>query len=166
MTRKVIPNFLGTLYNYTRAEVLKENIDSVVYHKIPYETKATVFKNGITKGTSGLLYAEMAKGGNSYGVYLGSDYPLMRVITPITNKRRLVVFKDSYGNALSPYLASHFQEVFIVDYRYFNGSLPELIKTYGITDLLFAHNVYVLNSDYTIKREMGMLTGSPFMGKR
>ena len=166
MTRKVIPNFLGTLYNYTRAEVLKENIDSVVYHKIPYETKATVFKNGITKGTSGLLYAEMAKGGNSYGVYLGSDYPLMRVITPITNKRKLVVFKDSYGNALSPYLASHFQEVFIVDYRYFNGNLPELIKTYGITDLLFAHNVYVLNSDYTIKREMGMLTGSPFMGKR
>lgn len=159
MTRKVIPNFLGTLYYQTRAEELKENIDSVVYHKIPYETQVTYFKTGYTNGYKGSLYAEMARGGNSYGVFLGSDYPLMRVISPNKNGRKILVFKDSYGNAFSPYLASHYQEVFIVDYRHFNANICELVRTYGITDIIFAHNVYVYNSGYTISREKELLNG-------
>jgi hypothetical protein len=157
MTRKVIPGFLGTLYYRTRSADLKENVDSVVYHKIPYETVATVYKSYNSKPVGGSLYYENAKGGNSYGVYLGSDYPMMRVVSPIKNGRRIAVFKDSYGNAFSPYLASHYEEVFILDYRYFDGDMQDLVKKFRITDILFAHNVYVLNSPFTISQEKKFL---------
>ena len=157
MNRRVIPNFLGTLYYHTRASILKENTDSVVYYKIPTKTEVTYYRDGITKAYKCSLYAEYAKGGNSYGVYLGSDYPLMRIKSEIKNKKKIAIFKDSYGNPFSTYLPSHYEEVFVIDYRYFNGSIKELIKTYKITDIMFCHNAYVFNSDFTIAQEKSFL---------
>jgi hypothetical protein len=157
MTRKVINNFLGTLYYYTRSEELKQNIDSVVYYKIPINTSCSYFKEGISKSYLCSLYAEYAKGGNAYGVFLGSDYPMMRIVSSNKNAKKLIVLKDSYGNAFSTYLPSHFEEVFVIDYRYFKGSITELVKKYGITDILFSHNVYVYNSDFTLSQELSFL---------
>lgn len=155
--RKVIPNFLGTLYYYTLSKELKTNIDSVEYFKVPVSTKSFYIKKGRTAEQPTQLYAEFAKGSNAYGVFLGGDYPLMRIATSVKNGRKVLIFKDSYGNAFSPYLASHFEEVYIIDFRYFIGSVKSLVVKNNITDIVFAHNVYASNSSFTVKREMGML---------
>ena len=44
-----------------------------------------------------------------------------------------------------------------MDYRYFNGSIKEIVSKFGVTDMLFAHNVFVMNSDFTTRREIGLL---------
>jgi len=157
LQRKVIKNFLGTLYYYTLSESLKENIDSVEYFKIPNLTKAYYFNEGISNAKPTKLYAEYARGGNSYGVFLGSDFPLMKIVSDIKNGRKILQIKDSYGNAFAPFLPAHFEEVYIIDYRYFNGNIKELIKKYGITDIIFSHNIYVINSSFTTFRETKML---------
>ena len=156
-TRKVIRNFLGTMYSHTLSSDLKENVDSVEYFKIPYDTKSLCYPKGNVKGRSTQLYIEGARGGHAYGVFLGADYPLMKITTPNKNSRKILEIKDSYGNAFAPFLAAHFEEVFVVDYRYFEGSIKELIAKNGITDIIFAHNVYVVNSGYTIQRELQIL---------
>jgi len=158
--RKVIPNFLGTLYFYTLSKEVKKNIDSVEYFKVPVNTKTYFIKKGNNNEQSTQLYAEYAKGSNAYGVFLGGDYPLMRVSSSLKNGRKVLIFKDSYGNAFSPYLASHFDEVYIIDFRYFNGSIKDLVQKNNITDIVFSHNVYASNSSFTVKREMGMLNYS------
>lgn len=158
--RKVIPNFLGTLYFYTLSKELKKNIDSVEYFKVPVNTKTFFIGKGKTAEQPCQLYAEYAKGSNAYGVFLGGDYPLMRISTNLNNGRKALIFKDSYGNAFSPFLASHFDEVFIIDFRYYNGSVKNLVDKHKITDIIFAHNVYASNSSFTVKREMSMLTNS------
>ena len=56
-----------------------------------------------------------------------------------------------------PYLASHFEEVYVIDYRYFEGSVKKLVNDNKITDILFAHNVFMFNASYTISRERNML---------
>jgi hypothetical protein len=155
--RKVIPNFLGTLYYYTLSKDLKKNIDSVEYFKVPVSTKTFYIKKGKSTEQPTQLYAEFAKGSNAYGVFLGGDYPLMRIATNIKNARKVLIFKDSYGNAFSPYLASHFEEVYIIDFRHFNGSVKSLVEKNNITDIVFAHNVYASNSSFTVKRELSML---------
>ena len=157
LQRKVIKNFLGTLYYYTLSESLKENIDSVEYFKIPNSTKAFYFNQGISNSKQTSLYAEYAKGGNSYGVFLGSDFPLMKIVSDFKNGRKILQIKDSYGNAFAPFLSAHFEEVYIVDYRYFEGNIKELVKKYGITDIIFSHNIYVINSSFTVFRETKML---------
>lgn len=158
-TRRVIPNFVGTLYYYTLSESLKKNKDSVEYFKIPNKTNAFYYSEGISKAHPTTLYSERAHGGNSYGVFLGADFPLMRITSDVKNGRKILQLKDSYGNAFAPFLPSLFEEVFVVDYRYFNGSIKELVKKYGITDVIFTHNIFVINSKYTAKREGQLLNG-------
>ncbi|MFN3316727.1 MAG: DHHW family protein, partial [Raineya sp.] len=68
MERRVIPDFLGSLYWLTRDARLKENMDSVVYHKPPVSYQAY---NCIGAGYKGIapafLFADFAKG------HLGSN---------------------------------------------------------------------------------------------
>jgi len=157
LEKKTIQNFLGTLYYYTKSSELKKYIDSVDYYKIPFETKMAYTRKGDKTERTSKLYAEYARGGNAYGVFLGGDFPFTRITNPLKNGRKILVFKDSYGNAFVPYLASHYDEVIVIDYRYYYGNIKDLVKSNGITDILFAHNVYAANSSFTIKRETSML---------
>jgi hypothetical protein len=157
LNRKVIPNFLGTLYYYTLSEGLKNNKDSVEYFKVIVDTKSEYYPKNSNKPIKSSLYAEYAKGGNAYGVFLGGDFPLTKIATSVKNGKKILIFKDSYGNAFTPYLASHFEEIYVIDYRYFEGGVKKLINDNRITDILFAHNVFMFNASYTISRERNML---------
>jgi hypothetical protein len=157
---KKINNFIGTLYNYTRCEDLKQNKDYVEYFKIPNATRATCFNENLSSEKETKLYAEYARGGNSYGVFLGSDHPMMRIKSDVKNGKKILIIKDSYGNAFAPFLCSHFEEVFVVDYRYLKYNIKSIIKKYGINNLIFAHNVFVLNSSFTIYQESRFLNSN------
>jgi hypothetical protein len=154
-----IPNFLGTLYHRTLSPALKAKGDSVEYYKIPNRTEARVYMGSstATTGSPGTLYAEYARGGNAYGVFLGGDFPLMRITSDVRNGRRIVVIKDSYGNAFVPYLSAHYEDVFVVDYRYYRGNIKSLIREHGIQNVLFAHNTFVVASGYTAQRALSFL---------
>jgi hypothetical protein len=158
--RGVIKRFLGTLYYLTHNKDLKENIDSVEYFKLPIKTKVSYYlEDNYEKAYASRLFYETAKGGNAYSVFLGGDFPLLKVTSDVKNGRKIIILKDSYGNAFAPYLALHFEEVYVIDYRYFRGDIKKLIKTKGITDLMFAHNTFVVNTHYTVVRERAMLKG-------
>lgn len=139
LQRKVIPNFLGSLYRMTRDNRLKEKGDSVVYYKIPYTTTAEAFSaTNLVKGRKCSLYSELyAKGANAYGVFLGADFPMMRIDSPqVRTGRRALILKNSYGNPFATYLPAHFEQVFVIDYRYFKGSVSQLVEQYEITDVI------------------------------
>ena len=65
--------------------------------------------------------------------------------------RRIVVIKESYGNAFVPFLLSHYEEIYVVDQRYFQTSLLELMEEAQITDLLFLNNIFAANTSYHIR---------------
>lgn len=159
LTKKEIPNFLGTLYHRTFSTALKSKGDTVEYYKVPVQTLVTYFSSGSRQGQPTQLYAEYARGTGAYGVFLGGDYPLMKITSDVKNGRKIAMIKDSYGNAFAPYLASHYEEVYVLDYRYFNGNIKTLMQQEGIQELLFAHNSYVFLSGYTVQLERGFLTG-------
>ena len=68
----------------------------------------------------------------------GSDERIAHVHTQANNGRRLVIFKDSYGNALLPFLTSSFEDIYLCDIRYFDLNALTFISDVGATDLLFA----------------------------
>ncbi|HVD96554.1 MAG TPA: DHHW family protein [Cytophagaceae bacterium] len=158
LERKTKKKFLGSFYGLTHDKRLKENIDSVEYFKLPIATKAWYYMDAkFKKGASTKLFAEIASGGNSYSVFLGGDYPLMKVTTPNKTGRKIMIIKDSFGNAFAPLLALHYDEVYIADYRYFNTNIPDFIKQNNITDFVFAHNTFVVNTRYSVVRETALL---------
>jgi len=71
-----------------------------------------------------------------YSVFLGGDHPLGQIITTVNNGKKLAIIKDSYGNAFIPFLLPHYQEIFVIDPRHYQGDLGKLVKDNGIQELL------------------------------
>jgi hypothetical protein len=158
LTRKVKRKFLGSLYDLTRDSRLLENKDSVEYFLLPVKPKVMLYKDKNLKNpVKSSLLVEMASGANSYSVFLGGDYPLLKAETGITNGKRILIIKDSFGNAISPFFALHYEEVYVIDYRYFDSNILDLIRQNKITDVIFLHNTFMANSKYTVKKELYLL---------
>lgn len=160
MTHKVKKNYLGSLYYLTRDSKLKSHPDSVEYWMVPGNHKTLRYGTTLSKGMPGSLYAEFASGGNSYGVFLGGDNPLMRIDSDNKNGRKCVVVKNSYGNPFATYFTANYETVFVVDYRYYNGSLLDLIKDNGINDVIFINGVFSANTSWHIKMISKIMNGS------
>ena len=78
----------------------------------------------------------------AYSTFMGGDLKLTQVRTSVSNSRRLLILKDSYGNALPGYLFYSFEEIHVVDGRYFTRNMKDYVAEHGITDILFANNIF------------------------
>ena len=65
-----------------------------------------------------------------------------QVRTGMKNHRRLMILKDSFGNAIPGYLFYSFEEIHVVDYRYFGRNMKKYVEENKITDILFANNIF------------------------
>ena len=148
--------FLGSLYQLTRDQRLKEKGDSLIIHKIrnKYTMKVLDNSRNYTKGSAGQMYY---KWNNTYGCYISGDLPLERFDSDVKNNRRLVVIKNSFGNALIPHLVQNFETVFVIDYRYFQGSVYDLVINQNITDVLFPIPAFSSNTVSHIQRIKSIL---------
>ena len=98
------------------------------------------------------IFASYATGGqNTYGVFLHGDYPLTHIKTDNKTGRKILMTKESFGNAFAPFLVSHFDEVFVVDQRYFELNLTDFIREHGVTDLIFVNNIFAANTKIRIE---------------
>ncbi len=134
MERRVKHRFQGSMFRYTRDEVIKTVREDVEYWLPPVNYTATrrPFKRQ-KKVVETEFLQEKSKG---YGVFLGADWPLMEAETDVGNGRRVLIIKNSYGNPLCVFLLSSFERVVVVDYRYYEGRLDTLVEKHKITDVL------------------------------
>ena len=79
---------------------------------------------------------ELATSKNKYGIFLFGDVPLGKITTGTGNGRRIAVIKDSYANAFIPYLASHYEEIYVIDPREFHLPLHDFLRDQGVQEVL------------------------------
>jgi len=65
----------------------------------------------------------------------------LRFVTENKNGKKLMIFKDSYGNAFAPYMIDYYEEVIVIDIRYATDSVEWMIENYGITDVVIINNL-------------------------
>jgi hypothetical protein len=160
MEHKQKTGYLGSLYWLTRDARLKDAPDTVDYWKIPGTYKSTCYNKGDqTKGMKGSIYAEGASGANGYGVFLGGDWPLMKIENDVKNGKKCVLVKNSYGNPFATYLPYHYETVYVIDYRYYTGSLKQLVIDEKITDLVFLNGVFSINTSWHIQMVGKIMNG-------
>lgn len=152
MERRQIDGFLGTFYSQTHDSQLAQTPDFVEYFLPPVETTTTRYQKGAPfTPIDSSIFASYATGGqNTYSVFLHGDFPLTHIQTDNHTGRKILLVKESYGNAFAPFLACNFDEVYIVDQRYFELGLVDFVKEHGITDLLFLNNIFAVNTDVRI----------------
>ena len=81
---------------------------------------------------------------NGYTKFMYGDSYTAHIKSDINNGRKLLIFKNSYGNALAPYVLSSFGDVYVADIRFFKQNAKEVIEEYGITDVCFAMSSHAL----------------------
>ena len=136
--KKTADGYLGAFYRVNKIAELAKYPEPFTYYKPAdngslvctyYDTK---FQNGVKSG----LFFE--GGAITYCVFVGKDNCILEVDTQTQNDRVLVIFKDSFGNALVPFLTQSFSKIYLCDIRYFDINAVSFIKNVGATDLLFA----------------------------
>lgn len=123
----VLGNYPDTLYWYVPSRQHTVTYYSVSNFKNPISGR-TLFSTN--KGYTKFIY------GDSYTTHIQSD---------VNNGRKLLIFKDSYGNALAPYVLSSFEDVYMADYREFKLNALDFIEEHGITDVCFAMSAFAVN---------------------
>ncbi|MDD2217350.1 MAG: DHHW family protein [Eubacteriales bacterium] len=84
---------------------------------------------------------------DKYSYFLSGNNPVTIITSEANTGRRLMFIKDSYGNCFAPFLTSHFDEIVVIDMRYYRNSPDKLIEQYEITDMLFLYNIQTLSND-------------------
>ena len=134
-----LPDYVGTLYSFTKSAKLLNNPEDFIYYIPKHDVEVTQYSTSFTDPkTAPLTYDPSWFGTSGYYMVFGSDDRIAHVKTDCKNGRTLVIFKDSYGNALLPVLTGSFENIYLCDIRYFDLNAANFIKKVGATDLLFS----------------------------
>lgn len=151
--RKVVHGYVGSMYGYSKDISIKEAPEDFVYYvpkELEYTTSYVIYdinKNYKITKVSGpaqgeYFYKYRDGSGGAYCTFMGGDARITHVTTSVKNGRKLLIIKDSFGNTIPGYLFFSFEDIFVVDNRYFDPNLKDYINKNGITDLLFACSTF------------------------
>lgn len=135
--------YVGSLYSYSKDIHLYNDPEDFVMYISPNskKLKTTYYNTSFKSGTEGDLFVA-PKATAYYCSFLGGDNLIAEIETNVKNGRTLVIFKESYGNALVPFLTSGFEKIYVCDIRYFTPNAVDFCKKVGATDLLFGVCTY------------------------
>lgn len=143
--KRSVAGVAGSFWSLTQAPELRQ-ADKVSDYYVPTTVtfKSTQYVGPEQKTPAPHeFFAEKSRG---YIVFLGGDVPLLVGTTNAGTGRTALVVKNSYGNAFAPYLLPHFDKVVVVDYRYVFRNIQDIVKTFGVTDLVFVNATITANS--------------------
>ncbi|MBQ9460323.1 MAG: hypothetical protein IJU51_00175 [Clostridia bacterium] len=145
-TPQTIEGFVGTMYAFSGGDInIKNDPEDFTYY-IPdnySECKTDFYDTDFSYDYTGSYFKQVGDPqSNAYLTFFGGDEQIVKIRTNIKNGRKLILIKDSYGNAVPGYLMNSFEEIYIADMRYFQPNLVDFIDQMGITDVLFAMVTY------------------------
>jgi hypothetical protein len=136
-----VKGFLGSLYSATLNKRLERDPDTIQLYKPNVKYDYYVHYKGPLK--MDLLDMAHSTKQNKYRIFLSGDRPWGQISNEINNGLRIAVIKDSFGNAMIPFLLPHYQEIFIIDPRQFDQQLLSFIEKHKINEVLFVNNIGV-----------------------
>ena len=143
----VTDSFEGTLASRSGSHLRKDSID--IY--LPKQDVDYFLTKGEENLRSCSIYSSDAlEAKDKYTVFFGGNYGKIHIQTTVYNGRRLLVFKDSYANCFIQFLIPCYEEIIIVDPRYYYGSMDELLRQ-EITDVLYLYSGDTILTTGTLK---------------
>jgi len=131
--------FVGTLYAFSKSSVLLNNPEDFVIYR-PTQEYTAYFCNEGNYNFDNYNYSRSSVvfDVKSYaGAFLGGDSVWVKIVTGNNTGRKLVIFKDSYGNAFVPFTVGSFDEIYVLDLRNYNRNGVDFCQNVGATDVAF-----------------------------
>ncbi|MGI6030747.1 MAG: DHHW family protein [Eubacteriales bacterium] len=142
---KLSDEFYGTLWS--KATLPSFPADTIEAYIPKEQMNYTVEFLGEGGSMEGLYAMDKLETKDKYSVFLDGNHSYVHIASSNQNGKKLFVIKDSYAHALVPFLANHYQDIYMLDMRYFNGDARQLIDQSGCTDVLFIYNCENFKTD-------------------
>ena len=122
----VTGDFLGTLHSKVNLDM---EGDDIYYfpETADYVVKVTYDLNNTRDTCYEESYLDTK---NKYGYFLDDNHAFIEIETACRNGKTLFVIKDSYANCFIPLLTAHYERIYVMDLRYFNGRLFGFMESY------------------------------------
>ena len=153
--------FLGSFYRDTdKNETMGANPDTVVVYHPVTTTARLVFTDMKGQEIPWKIIIDVSNydADMKYNTFIGGDNPYTVIKNPeVEDGSTCVVVKESFGNAMVPYLVDHYSTVYVLDYRYWSGSLKSFVRNNGVQDVIFINNLSAIRSSYLMGKLQGIL---------
>lgn len=142
--------YLGSFYTSSNSAALAANPDTVEAY-IPKANVNLSFtqSDGVQVDSWPLIAdGEQYDSTSKYIVYCAGDQPYEEIVNnDMAEGPSIVVVKESFGNCFIPFLVNHYKNIYVVDYRYYNGTVSDLVDSTGATDVLLLNNVSMTRNE-------------------
>lgn len=141
-------SFTGTLYAKVNVKMQPDSIYAFV--KPEENLRMRLDMEGEWWNT---VYAEeKLSTRDKYAVFCDGNHAVTEIETSLDNDRHLLIIKDSYAHCLAPFLTEDFENITMLDLRYYNGSIEEYAEQNHVTDVLIVYNVAGFSADRYINK--------------
>lgn len=158
LSKGSITGFKGSLFVATQTEEnpngnkeLAAKPDTVIYYHMPNVERCILLENGKSEEQEVPMIATFAEGSNAYSAFIWGNNPYMNIKTSHHTGKKLCIIKDSYGCAFAPFAAADFDEIYVVDPGYYDGSIIDYLKQNRYTDVLVLNNIMTANTEFRVK---------------
>ncbi len=145
--RIVSRDFYGTAYSSSGFSWIEP--DSISAYVPQDGVNVTNYPEGAAQ--DGAMYVEtFLDAKDKYKFFYGGNTPLLTIETRNADAPSLLILRDSYMDAMSPFLTAHFSKIHVIDLRYYKTSLRAYIEENSIDNILICYNVKNFSEDGNI----------------
>ncbi len=129
-----------TLYAYYPAGCQDDSISLKYTNKDGVQVTGSLIEDASSYGES-LKYSAFIDGDNPYTII---ENNLLK------DNSSCIVVKESFGNALIPFLVNHYQKIYVIDYRYWDGDIIKLAEEKQAGDIIIVNNISMTRNLYQV----------------
>ena len=144
----VADDFEGTLASKSGYHKSRDTIQ--VYEPKGHDTEYIVMYVEEGSKSASIYKSECLQEKDKYTVFFGGNHARIDISTTLKEERNLLLVKDSYANCMVQFLLPYYQNIIMIDPRYFYESVDNIMGSYGITEVLFLYNVNTFLGDHSI----------------
>ncbi len=144
----VTHDFQGTLASTSGFTSSKDTISIYVYNDSSLDSLVTYVEEE-TK-TASIYDSSALEQKDKYEVFFGGNHMRVDIQTPKAPERTLLILKDSYANCFVQFLLPYYNNIIIIDPRYYYDDLDKLISDKNVTDILYLYNVSTFVDDTSL----------------
>ncbi len=131
-----IDGFYGT--SYSKSGLWKKAPDSIKIYESVKQNNFTVTIDD--QEYDSLFFENQLKTEDKYQVFLDGNHAMTRIVNNSNDSdKKLLIIKDSFAHCFTTLLAYDYNEIYMIDPRYYRGSLKELVFENNIQDVLFLY---------------------------
>ncbi|MDL2289347.1 hypothetical protein LJB83_01120 [Clostridia bacterium OttesenSCG-928-F22] len=140
--------FLGT--TYSKVGLYSTSPDTITGY-LPQNAPIISVEYNLGQTTSNSIFERSyLQTKDKYSAFFNANQSVTRAISTGNAGGKLLIIKDSYANTFAQFPLKDYQEVHMLDLRYYKLSVYDYIEQNGITDVLVLYNLKGLQTDKTL----------------